>query len=61
MIGIALAGVVVAAIVLANTATAATQYTCPIDGLVFVSQAELIAHYQTAHPGTRIPIAVKWS
>jgi hypothetical protein len=58
--GMAILTAIIVTAVVANRASAVTQYVCPIDGQIFKSQAELIAHYQTAHPGVRIPIVVAW-
>ena len=54
-------GAILGALFLATKAGAAGSFICPIDGLIFTTQAELTAHMTAEHPGTRIPIAIKWS
>jgi hypothetical protein len=53
-------GAVLAAVLVAQKGIAAGQFICPVDGLTFSTQAELIIHMQTEHPGVRVPITVKW-
>lgn len=54
-------GAVVAGILLTRKAGASpTGFICPVDGLSFGSQEELIAHMTATHPGVRVPIAITW-
>jgi len=54
-------GAVLLAVLMSKQAIAAGQFVCPVDGLVFPTQADLIIHMQTEHPGVRIPIKISWS
>jgi hypothetical protein len=58
---IVIAVIVIALIALGNRKQEAQTFVCPVDGLIFPSQAELEAHMVVEHPGVRFPIQIKWS
>ncbi len=37
-------------------------YCCPYgDELCFATYAELVAHVQSVHPGSRLPLIIEWT